>query len=54
MKSVTLRQHRKKDGKQPRAHTIAAVAGRVSTAPVTLPKFNVATLAEIEQKYGKL
>lgn len=59
MKPVTLRQHRKalpptaKDPKQSRAHTIASVIGRGSAnpQPVTLPKVNTLTIAEIEQKY---
>ena len=62
MRPVTLRQHRHvlqptaKALKQSRAHTLAAVLGRGSSnpRPVTLPKLNVMTLAEIEQKYGKL
>ena len=59
MKPITLHQHRTappettKDPKQSRAHTIASVIGRGSAnpQPVTLPKVNLMTLDEIEQKY---
>ena len=57
MRSTTLRQHQKapttKDPRQKRSHTIASVIGRgtANPQPVTLPKVNTLTLAEIEQKY---
>ena len=53
VKSFALRHQRKTGGKQAVKHTIAAISGRVSTAPVTLAKLNIPTLEEIERKYGK-